>query len=235
MGPVIAIVIALFVFLLLTRMFVLSVLRRVNVVRTVGVDQAVAGADGGSVIIGENHSDREGLRLIVALMAAAHERGYRTLGVEVCWESSGSYRGLTEELELLRGPESGSLTEHDDRSYLDADASGVKPRMNRHWYMRAALQLGWNVIPIDPHHWNWVQETADGYLDSREPAMAEAIRSQGPMIAVCGYGHLRGLHAQLGPTATYVVASAVRLEDTDGHPMWAEPIAFAATLPRLEL
>lgn len=225
---------ALVALLITVRVYALSLLRSVNAVRRVSAAEAVAKAAGRSIVVGEHHADRDALARIDALLNAAHAHGIRTLGVEACTESRADYSGLTEEIDALRRFGEGELPQHDDRSSLDPDASGRRPRMNRYWYVRAALRLGWKIEPIDPHHWNWMRETAEGYIDSREPAMADAIRAHGPMIAVCGYGHLRGLSALLGDDAAFVTASAVRRDDACGNPMWEAPTAFAATLPQLE-
>lgn len=190
-------------------------------------------AAGRSIIVGENHGDREGLQAALGLIRLAHERGYRLLGVEVCEESDGPYSGLLEELEMLRRLGTGALTESDVRSSLDDKPGQGKPRMNRQWQMREALRLGWRIVPIDPFHWNWQQENAFGYLHSREPSMAEAIRRRGPMIAVCGYGHLAGLRDLLGDDAVLVLASRVREGDVPPASFWTERIRFAATVPRL--
>jgi hypothetical protein len=188
-----------------------------------------------SVIVGENHADREALPRIEALLVAAHARGYRTLGVEVSTEGRGAYSGLADERQTIALVAEFELSEHDDRSSLGPDASGKRPRVNRYWYMHVALRLGWRIVPIDPHHWNWTLQTEKGYLSSREPAMAKRIRERSPMIAVCGYGHLAGLSKLLGNDATYVLASEVKSADGDDDPFWEKPIAFAATLPRLSL
>lgn len=225
---------ALVTLLITVRVYALSLLRSVNAVRRVTASETVATSGGRSIVVGEHHADRDALARIDALLVAAHARGIRTLGVEACVESRAEYSGLAEEIDALRRLGEGELTQHDDRSSLDPDASGRRPRMNRYWYVRAALRLGWKIEPVDPHHWNWTRETAEGYLDSREPAMADAIRAHGPMIAVCGYGHLRGLSALLGGDAAYVVASAVRVDAAKGDAMWETPVAFAATLPLLD-
>lgn len=78
-----------------------------------------------------------------------------------------------------------------------------------------------------------MREDEDGCRHSREPAMAEAIRAGGRMVAACGYGHLLGLAWHLGSDAMYLVASPVRPEDGGGDPLWSQPIAFAAKLPKL--
>lgn len=225
---------ALAALLITVRLYALSLLRAVNAVRRVTASETVAKSGGRSIIVGEQHADRGALARIDALLAAAHACGIRTLGVETCTESRAEYSGLAEEIDALRRFGEGELPQHDDRSSLDRDATGRRPRMNRYWYVRAALRLGWKIEPIDPHHWNWTRETAEGYLDSREPAMADAIRTHGPMIAVCGYGHLRGLSVLLGDDAAFVTASVVSRDDAHGDAMWEAPIAFAATLPRLE-
>jgi hypothetical protein len=199
----------------------------------ISIADALTAARGRSIVVGENHSDREGLQYTLELLRQAHERGYRTLGVEICEESDGPYSGLLEELETLRRHGSLSLSESDVRSSLDGAPGQDKPRMNRYWQMQEALRLGWRVVPIDPHHWNWQQEDAFGYLHSREPSMADAIRRRGPMIAVCGYGHLGGLHDLLGDDAVLVLASRACASDVPAESFWAERFRFATTVPRL--
>ncbi len=200
--------------------------------REITADATLDEANGCSIVVGENHSDRVGLDRILTLISAAHDRGYRTLGVEVCTESTVEYSGLAEELTVLRRSWSEPLSEDDDRSSLDKDATGKKLRMNRYWYMRAAMRLGWKIVSIDPNHWNWMQKTAYGYRHSREPTMAKAIAERELMIAVCGYGHMQGLSAHLASDATFVVASAVHV-DHASEEMWEGPIEFATTLSRL--
>ncbi len=199
-----------------------------------GADEVLAAARGETIIVGENHADRAGLQAALVLIRAAHERGYRMLGVETASVGKGPYSGLREELEHLRaiGPE-GTLTEFDPRSSLDDRPGAGGPRMNRYWQMQEALRLGWRVVAFDPYHWNWMRETEEGYCDSREPAMADAILRHGPMIAVCGYGHLHGLRRRLGDQAFLVVASEVRERDAGTQEFWRERFAFAATVPRL--
>lgn len=233
MGTFIAFL-ALATLVIVVRVYALSLLRAANSVRRVSAALVVARSEGRSIVVGEHHADRTALRRIEALLAAAHAHGIRTLGVEACAESRAEHSGLVEEIDALRRFGEGEFTEHDDRSSLDPDATGRRPRMNRYWYVRAALRLGWKVEPTDPHHWNWTSETAEGYIHSREPAMADVIRTRGPMIAICGYGHLRGLSALLGRDAEFVLASDARADDAKGDPMWGEPIAFAATLPVLD-
>lgn len=200
---------------------------------TVTGPAALVMAAGRSIVIGENHRDREGLRSVLTLMRQAHERGYRVLGVEACEESDGPYSGLLEELDMLRRRGAGELGEFDDRSSLDVEPGRGKPRMNRHWQMREALRLGWRIVPIDPFHWNWQREDAFGYLHSREPSMAEAIRRRGPMIAICGYGHLAGLSELLGDRVIFLMASPARQNDVVAKSFWTERVRFAATVPRL--
>lgn len=211
----------------------LVVFRLIGPGRNIDAKGLIAGARGRAIVVGERHDDRAGLAAVLALMRRAHESGYRALGVEICEGSDGDCSGLREELELLRRRSADALDEHDDRSSLDPGPDGLRPRMNRHWQMREALRLGWRIVPIDPHHWNWRLETAYGYLDSREPAMADVIRTDGPMIAVCGYGHLGGLERLLGDAAVYATASAVKRSDVAGVSFWYDRIAYAATLPRL--
>ncbi|HSD12630.1 MAG TPA: hypothetical protein VLC10_03660 [Patescibacteria group bacterium] len=230
--PLIVVLLLFLSFIVFMRFVVLALIRIANAPSALSPADAVAEAHGRPMLIGEHHADRGALPGIVAVIAAAHERGYRTLGVEVCMESGGAHSGLAEELETLRLLGDAELDERDPRSSLDPDASGARPRMNRYWYVREALRFGWNVVPIDPRHWNWMRGDEDGYRHSREPAMAEAIRDGGRMVAVCGYGHLLGLAWRLGSDAAYLVASPVRPED-GGDPMWSEPIAFAAKLPKL--
>lgn len=197
----------------------------------VAAREVISSANGRTILVGENHVDRDGLRKILSLMRHAHEAGYRTLGVEVCEEGSGKYRGLRDELALLRCLGNGMLSEDDDRSCMDAGPDGRTRRMNRYWQMQLALRLGWRIVPIDPHHWNWQSETAEGYLDSREPAMADAIGAGGPMIAVCGYGHLAGLCA-LGIDAIVTISCDPRESDVSAA-FWKDRIRFAKTVPRL--
>lgn len=200
------------------------------------VQEAIAEARGRTIIIGEDHADRHGLRTTVDLIATAHRAGYRRLGVEHCAAGDDKYRGLDDELAMIRGLGcDGRLTEYDERSELAPIVANVPercPRMNRHWQMRSALSLGWSVVPIDPCHWNWRLGTENGYLHSREPGMTAAIRKQGPMIAVCGYGHLAGLHRLLGREVVCVVCSQVRHND-EVKAYWRRRIRFASKLPLL--
>lgn len=194
--------------------------------------QACDEAYGRSIVVGEHHADREGVRAVLSLMREAHGLGYRTLGIEMSEDGRGEYRGLREEIAFLSQFE-GALPEYDMRSYLEHDATGKAPRFNRHWHIREALRLGWKIVPIDPFHWNHQSDDEYGYITSREPAMAEMIRAHGPMVAVVGVGHLLGLHRLLGDTCIMVTCRELDLAGPLMDTFWAEPIRFAATLPRL--
>jgi len=195
-------------------------------------DELLGLARGRSIVVGEHHGDANARGLVNALLNAAHERGYRVLGVEASWHSVPEHSGLEEELTVLHGFGNGPISEHDPRSALDPDEHGHQQRMNRYWQMRVALRLGWRIVPIDPNHWSWQDQSPKGYFDDREPAMAECIRET-RMIAVCGYGHLQGLHEILDDYVAYVRASRASKEDAGGNPMWEGRIAFAATVPIL--
>lgn len=201
--------------------------------RWVNVAYVLAEARGRSIVIGEHHADREGLQVTLALISRAHDAGYRTLGVEMCEEGRGKYRGLHDEIAFIGERLDEDLDERDELTYLDGIPDNDKPRFNRHWQIQAALRLGWKVVSIDPHHWNHLREDECGYIHSREPAMAEAIRGRGPMIAVIGYGHLSGLNRLLGGDCMMVASSKVIPAESGLAPFWIKPIRFAATLPRL--
>lgn len=187
-----------------------------------------------SIVIGENHADRDALPRFQALLRAAHERGYRVLGVETSEDSNRNHSGLREELQMLEMFGRNPLPEHDPRSALEEGADGLRLRMNRYWQMREALKLGWGIIAIDPPHATSSADTAQSSFDASEPEMARMIREHGPMLAVCGYGHLRGLYNLLDDAVVYIRVSPARMEDAEDNPKWRQPIAFASTIPQLE-
>lgn len=201
--------------------------------RWVNVAYALAEARGRSIVVGEHHADREGLQVTLALISRAYDAGYRTLGVEICEDGHGKYRGLRDEIAFIREHLDEELDERDELTCLGGAPGNDKPRFNRHWQIQAALRLGWNVVSIDPRHWNHLSEDEYGYITSREPAMAEAIRARGPMLAVVGYGHLLGLHRLLGESCAMLMTCPANPAIVKVQPFWAEPIRFAATLPRL--
>jgi hypothetical protein len=201
--------------------------------RQITVPCALAEARGRTIVVGELHADREGLRATLALMSKAHEVGYRKLGVEVSEEGLGKYRGLRDEIAFIGRQLDEELDERDELTYLDAVPGNDKPRFNRHWQIRTALRLGWEIVPVDPRHWDHLSDDECGYITSREPAMAEAILRHGPMIAVCGYGHLAGLDRLLGRECVMYVCSRTDIRDAGRKKFWSERIRFAATLPRL--
>lgn len=195
----------------------------------------LAEARGRTIIVGENHTDRAGLHTTLALIRYRHDANYRKLGIEVSTEGKGSYRGLNDEAAaLLKMAPDEPLAEEDEHSYMDPDSFGQKLRMNRHWQIRLAMSLCWKIVPIDPYHWNWMSQTEFSYIRSREPAMADAIRQNGPMIAVCGYGHMMGLHSLLGDECVYTMCTKAKIEDAGEQEFWLERIRFAMQLPIIE-
>lgn len=181
-----------------------------------------------SIIVGEHHGDRQGLQATLEIISAAHQAGYNTLGVEVsidgCKWGEKQLLGLKGELEYLRFLGDGNLSQDDEFSSLEPDHTGKRPRMNRYWQMQQALRLGWNIISIDPYHWNWMREDTYGYFDSRERAMADIIQKEKLMISVVGCAHLKGLYDLLAEGCFYVNTS--RLEAA-----YTERLLFLANIP----
>lgn len=176
-------------------------------------EQVLQEANGRMIVVGEVHVDREGsLKEILALIDAAHARGYTTLAVEVSHQGLDAkmrtpdgglrdvhYPGLDEELANIKSlPAGAKLDEHDEFSYMAADATGKRPRMNRQFEIQHALSLGMDVIAMDPNHWNWTQGNLEGLVRTREPEMGEALKDRDKTIVVVGNAHLGGLHQMLG-------------------------------------
>jgi len=186
-----------------------------------------------SIVIGEHHGDRFCRSAILHALQVAHAHGYRRLGVEVahggayCHKDKHWCSGLDEELDELRRIGVGELSEYDPHSSNDPDETGAFRRMNRYWYLQLAMQLGWHIEAIDPHHWNWMLDTPEGYYDSRDPDMAKCILARSPMIAVNGAGHLKGLYDDLGQRA--VLLNTIQLNGED------ERIRFMLTVPLLSM
>ncbi len=191
-------------------------------------------AGGRTIVVGEHHADRKGLLAILRLMEEAHLDGYRTLGLEICRESRGSIPGFDEELAFVNGHLDGALEEYDALSYLSPRKDETeKPRVNRQWQMQLALKLGWDIVPIDPHHWEHLSEDERGYFDRREPAMSEEIRKNRPMVAVVGCGHLAGLDRLLGGRCLMVNSFDMKSLNQDLPPYWTWRLDFARQLPKL--
>lgn len=192
------------------------------------IKEIIENAGQRSIIVGEHHGDRQGLQAILEIISAAHETGYKTLGVEVsidgCKWGEKQLRGLKGELEYLRSLGDGNISQDDEFSSLEPDHTGKRPRMNRYWQMQRALHLGWDIISIDPYHWNWMRENTDGYFESRERAMANIIRKEKPMISVVGCAHLKGLYNLLADDCFYVNTSRL---DAD----FAENLLFLTKIP----
>lgn len=213
--------------------------------QTITIEKTLVEAVGRGIVVGESHTDRTGLKTVLELMRAAHEVGYRTLGVEVSIEGVrlGKKRlwGLKDELCFLRLTGYKKLSQYDKYSYLEPDHTGKSPRMNRHWHMQLALSLGWNIIAIDPHHFNWRSGTADGYFYSRDTAIAKSIREYGQMISVVGFAHLKGLHDIIGESVVYVNSFHLNFredatyETRDGSmdALYPELIKFTTNIPFL--
>lgn len=203
-------------------------------------------AHGRSIIIGETHTDRSGREASIALIREAHQAGYRKLGVEISNEGKTialptgkeiRLPGLEEELNFLRSF-NGELPETDPTSYMAPSKElGGRPRMNRHWQMQEALRLGWEIIANDPNHWNWMQNTEDGYLHSREPLMAETIVVHAPLVAIYGSAHIGGLSERLPPESAVFAAASITKPENDRTPHEPEIYShrgdFSRSLPLL--
>lgn len=208
--------------------------------KKITIQQALQHALGRSMVIGEHHNDRAARDAVLKLIRQAHQAGYRTLGVEISRKGfrKGKHylSGLAYEMKYIRELAPGErLGPHDIHSVLGPQKKGGKrPRMNRLWHIRQALNLGWKVIPIDPHHWNWRQGTVDGYLHSREPAMAETIQAHPLILAIVGSAHLGGLHGYLGEEKVFFLnSSPVKPEAKYEDPIYVERDKFAGQLPLL--
>ena len=159
-------------------------------------------ADGRTIVLGEVYTDREARDASLALIQEAHEKGYKVLGVEVSedgFEGYGGLPGLKDDLKYLQelGLET-PLDEYDPKSCVPpVDEEGNRPRINRYWQMQEALRLGWDIVSIDPNHWNWTQQTAEGYTTSREPQMMEEIEKHENMVAIVGIGHCMAIANEL--------------------------------------
>ncbi|GEM_PF-5965607 len=196
-----------------------------------GIKELIEKAAGRSIIIGEHHADRESLLAIRKIIYAAHEVGYRTLGVEVsndgCEYKGRQLLGLKGELKYLSSVGLSALSEYDELSSLDPDQTGKNPRMNRYWQMQQALYLRWNIVSFDPHHWNWINETPEGYFETREPAMVERIKEIGSMVGVVGAAHLQELSNSLSDKALFVNA----YRPTSLEISFAQKLLFAVSIP----
>jgi hypothetical protein len=149
--------------------------------------EVVVAAISRTIVVGEDHWKKSCRRKILALMRAAHEAGYRTLGVEV--SASGStlthpYSGLDEMVTLLKRLGKRRLKDEKGRARL----------MNMHWYVQEALRLKWEIVALDEHHWDWRKNK---YFKRRNPALARAIDSGDQMIAQVGNAHLWGLYKRI--------------------------------------
>lgn len=200
-------------------------------------------ATGRTILVGETHIDRESLKRTLELIREAHEAGYRVLGVEtseqgVQWGEK-HLPGLQEELDYIRSVGDGALDEYDELSYVgEADAEGRRKRMNRQFQSQLAMRLGWRVVAVDPNHWNWMQQTEEGYLGSREPAMIKTVREGAPMIAVFGADHLGGLHGPLGEDNFVFVNAHSDIQLPEHHKLdevGIERRRFTSQLPQLML
>jgi hypothetical protein len=199
--------------------------------------EIVEKAEGRSVVVGEFHTDREGLAASLDLIRQADAYGYRILGVETS-ESGFEHGkrhllGLQGEIDYIKSIGlDANLDEYDELSYMAADESGKFPRMNRYWQMQLALKLGWEIVAIDPNHWNWSQQTLEGYIYSREPQMVEKINEGGKMVAVVGQTHLGGLVEGLGEE-DFVYANTRGNEKVlpPENKVYEERDLFAANLP----
>ena len=207
-------------------------------------------ASGRTIIVGEHHIAHVSRDAILALIQNASRCGYRKLGVEINYRGTVS-RGLTtikvpgfiKEMVFLCQNREKELSE---RFSLTSLGPGKWPRWNRHWYMQLAINLNWQITPIDLRWKSSVEHTHEGYFEKREISMARSILKQGKMVFPVGSAHLKGLHDLLGDKAFFVNSECVpeahiQLVRSGSHPSWLDVakyesyIRFAMEVPLLTL
>jgi len=134
--------------------------------------EVLAAAGGRTIVVGEEHERRSCLHAATKLMRAAHKNGYRIHGVELPHESRFRHVGLDEMCALVRCRGKRHLCKHDSDGSI---------RENKYWHIQQAQALGWDVVSLDPYHYDYLKER---YFIRRDPVICRAIVTYGPMIAV---------------------------------------------------
>jgi hypothetical protein len=166
--------------------------------KAVSIKNLLAEAAGRAIVVGENHIDRKALMKIRGLIRGAHSMGYRKLGLELAHtDEYDDFHNVESLGTLLRSGRKHIISEYDETG---------RPTVNFFYYSALAVELGWDLVGVDPLYrergrvisaFPLVSETSD-------LAIANAIRSGGVMVVVLGMRHMPNIRMFLEDTVMFV-------------------------------